>query len=100
MTNIDIVFSFARAYLTYKIALVIDLSQYNSSMATFILIDILFNNVFVICDAWYSEKSDIYNQASLQSLPIELYGKLTKRQEQQYRRDCDYTMSVIKLEQN
>jgi hypothetical protein len=64
-------------------------------MATFILIGISCDNVFVIFDAWYSEKLDIYNQARLHNQPVEFYGKLTKQQEQQYRRDRDYTKSVI-----
>jgi hypothetical protein len=96
MTNICVVLSFACAYFAYKIALGIDLFPYINLMATFILIGISCDNVFVIFDAWYSEKLDIYNQARFNNHPIEFYGKLTKQQEQQYRRDCDYTMSVIR----
>ncbi|CAF0882361.1 unnamed protein product [Adineta steineri] len=95
MTNICVMFSFACAYFTYKIALGIDLFPYINLMATFILIGISCDNVFVIFDAWYSEKLDIYNEARLQNRTVEFYGKLTRQQEQQYRRDCDYTMSVI-----
>jgi hypothetical protein len=95
MTNVCVVFSFACAYFTYKIALGIDLFPYINLMATFILIGISCDNVFVIFDAWYSEKLDIYNQARLHNQPVEFYGKLTKQQEQQYRRDRDYTKSVI-----
>jgi hypothetical protein len=62
-------------------------------MGTFILISISSDNVFVIFDAWYSEKLHIYNQANC---PIEFYGKLTKQQEQKYHRDCDHTMFVIR----
>lgn len=96
MTNVCVVFSFACAYFTYKIALGIDLFPYINLMATFILIGISCDNVFVIFDAWYSEKLDIYNQARLENRTIEFYGKLTKQQEQQYHRDRDYTVSVIK----
>jgi hypothetical protein len=96
MTNICVVLSFACAYFAYKIAFGIDLFPYINLMATFILIGISCDNVFVIFDAWYSEKLDIYNQARLNNRSIEFYGKLTKEQEQQYRRDCDYTMSVIR----
>ncbi|CAF4102545.1 unnamed protein product [Rotaria socialis] len=96
MTNVCVVFSFACAYFTYKIALGIDLFPYINLMATFILIGISCDNVFVIFDAWYSEKLDIYNQARLQNHSIEFYGKLTPQQEQQYHRDRDYTLSVIK----
>lgn len=96
MTNVCVVFSFACAYFTYKIALGIDLFPYINLMATFILIGISCDNVFVIFDAWYSEKLDIYNQARLENRTIEFYGKLTKQQEQQYHRDRDYTLSVIK----
>ena len=63
-------------------------------MATFILIGISCDNVFVIFDAWYSEKLDLYNRARLQNQTVEFYGKLTKQQERQYGRDRDYTMSV------
>jgi len=96
MTNICVVLSFACAYFGYKIAFGIDLFPYINLMATFILIGISCDNVFVIFDAWYSEKLDIYNQARYHNRPIEFYGKLTKQQDQQYRRDCDYTMSVIR----
>jgi sorbitol-specific phosphotransferase system component IIBC len=96
MTNVCVIFSFACAYFTYKIALGIDLFPYLNLIATFILIGISCDNVFVIFDAWYSEKLDVYNQARLQNRQIEFYGKLTKQQEQQYRRDCDYTNSVIR----
>jgi hypothetical protein len=96
MTNICVVLSFACAYFGYKIAFGIDLFPYINLMATFILIGISCDNVFVIFDAWYSEKLDIYNQARLENRQIEFYGKLTREQEQQYRRDCDYTMSVIR----
>lgn len=95
MTNVCVVFSFACAYFTYKIALGIDLFPYINLMATFILIGISCDNVFVIFDAWYSEKLDIYNQARLHNQPVEFYGRLTKQQEQQYNRDRDYTMAVI-----
>jgi len=91
-----VIFSFACAYFTYKIALGIDLFPYINLMASFILIGISCDNVFVIFDAWYSEKLDIYNEARLQNRSIEFYGKLTKQEEQQYRRDRDYTMSVIR----
>jgi hypothetical protein len=94
MTNVCVVFSFACGYFTYKIALGIDLFPYINLMATFILIGISCDNVFVIFDAWYSEKLDIYNQARLHNQKVEFYGKLTRQQEQQYRRDCDYTISV------
>ncbi|CAF3652461.1 unnamed protein product, partial [Rotaria sordida] len=96
MTNVCVVFSFACAYFTYKIALGIDLFPYINLMATFILIGISCDNVFVIFDAWYSEKLDIYNQARLQNRSIEFYGELTKQQKQQYDRDRDYTSSVIR----
>jgi hypothetical protein len=96
MTNVCVIFSFACAYFTYKVALGIDLFPYINLMATFILIGISCDNVFVIFDAWYSEKLDIYNRARLENRSIEFYGKLTKEQEQQYRRDCDYTMSVVR----
>ena len=96
MTNICVVFSFACAYFAYKIALGIDLFPYINLMSTFILIGISCDNVFVIFDAWYSEKLDIYNEARLQNRQIEFYGKLTQQQEQQYHRDWDYTMSVIR----
>jgi hypothetical protein len=96
MTNICVVLSFACAYFAYKIALGIDLFPYINLMATFILIGISCDNVFVIFDAWYSEKLDIYNQARLQNRPIEFYGILTRQQQEQYRRDCDYTRSVIR----
>jgi hypothetical protein len=69
-------------------------------MSTFILIGISCDNVFVIFDAWYSEKLDIYNEARLQNRPIEFYGKLTKKQEKQYRRDWDYTASIIRKRLN
>jgi hypothetical protein len=97
MTNVCVVFSFACAYFTYKIALGIDLFPYINLMATFILIGISCDNVFVIFDAWYSEKLDIYNEARLQNRPIEFYGgKLTEKQEKQFRRDRDYTASIIR----
>ncbi|CAF3558272.1 unnamed protein product [Rotaria sp. Silwood1] len=96
MTNVCVVFSFACAYFTYKIALGIDLFPYINLMATFILIGISCDNVFVIFDAWYSEKLDIYNQARLQNRSIEFYGKLTKQQEQQYHRDRDNTSNGIR----
>jgi hypothetical protein len=96
MTNICVVLSFACAYFTYKIILGIDLFPYINLMATFILIGISCDNVFVIFDAWYSEKLDIYNEARLQNRPIEFYGKLTEKQEKQYRRDRDYTASIIR----
>lgn len=96
MTNICVVFSFACAYFAYKIALGIDLFPYINLMASFILIGISCDNVFVIFDAWYSEKLDIYNRARLENRSIEFYGKLTKEQEQQYRRDRDYTLSIVK----
>lgn len=96
MTNVCVVFSFACAYFAYKIALGIDLFPYINLMATFILIGISCDNVFVIFDAWYSEKLDIYNQARLENRTIEFYGKLSKQQEEQYRRDRDYTMSKLR----
>jgi hypothetical protein len=96
MTNMCVIFSFACAYFTYKIALGIDLFPYINLMASFILIGISCDNVFVIFDAWYSEKLDLYNEARLQNRSIEFYGKLTKQEEEQYRRDRDYTMSVIR----
>jgi hypothetical protein len=96
MTNICVVLSFGCAYFAYKIVLGIDLFPYINLMATFILIGISCDNVFVIFDAWYSEKLDIYNQARLHNRDIEFYGKLTRQQEQQYRRDRDYTMSVVR----
>jgi ABC-type nickel/cobalt efflux system permease component RcnA len=96
MTNVCVVFSFACAYFAYKIVLGIDLFPYINLMASFILIGISCDNVFVIFDAWYSEKLDIYNQARLHNRPVEFYGKLTKQQEQQYRRDCDYTLSMMR----
>lgn len=94
MTNICVVLSFACAYFAYKVAFGIDLFPYINLMATFILIGISCDNVFVIFDAWYSEKLDIYNQARLDNRPIEFYGKLTREQEQQYRRDWDYTIAM------
>ncbi len=96
MTNICVVLSFACAYFAYKIALGIDLFPYINLMATFILIGISCDNVFVIFDAWYSEKLDIYNKARLQDRQIEFYGKLTEAQEKQYRRDRDYTASIVR----
>jgi hypothetical protein len=65
-------------------------------MATFILIGISCDNVFVIFDAWYSEKLDIYNEARLQNRQVEFYGKLTTKQEKQYRRDRDFTASIMR----
>lgn len=94
MTNICVVLSFACAYFAYKIAFGIDLFPYINLMATFILIGISCDNVFVIFDAWYSEKLDIYNQARLDNRPIEFYGKLTRQQEQQYRRDWNYITAM------
>ena len=96
ITNVCVILSFACAYFSYKIAFGMNLFPCINLMATFILIGISCDNVFVIFDAWYSEKLDIYNQARLQKHPIEFYSKLTKEQEQQYRRDCDYTMSVVR----
>jgi len=96
MTNICVVLSFACAYFAYKIIFGIDLFPYINLMSTFILIGISCDNVFVIFDAWYAEKLDIYNEARLQNHPIEFYGKLTAKQEKQYRRDRDYTTSVIR----
>jgi hypothetical protein len=96
MTNICVILSFACAYFAYKIIFNIDLFPYINLMSTFILIGISCDNVFVIFDAWYAEKLDIYNEARLQNRPIEFYGKLTEKQEKQYRRDRDYTTSVIK----
>lgn len=69
-------------------------------MATFILIGISCDNVFVIFDAWYAEKLDIYNEARLQNRQVEFYGKLTTKQEKQYRRDRDYTASIIRQRLN
>lgn len=96
MTNVCVVLSFACAYFAYKIAFGIDLFPYINLMATFILIGISCDNVFVIFDAWYSEKLDIYNQARFHNRPVEFYGKLTRQQEQQYRRDCDYTSAMLR----
>jgi hypothetical protein len=96
MTNICVVFSFACAYFAYTIILGIELFPYINLMSSFILIGISCDNVFVIFDAWYSEKLDIYNEARLQNRQIEFYGKLTEKQEKQYRRDRDYTTSIIK----
>lgn len=96
MTNICVVLSFACAYFAYKIVFGIDLFPYINLMATFILIGISCDNVFVIFDAWYAEKLDIYNEARLQNRQLEFYGKLTEKQEKQYRRDRDYTASIIR----
>jgi hypothetical protein len=96
MTNLCVVLSFACAYFAYKIIFGIDLFPYINLMSTFILIGISCDNVFVIFDAWYSEKLDIYNEARLQNRQIEFYGKLTEKQEKQYRRDRDYTTSIIR----
>lgn len=96
MTNICVVLSFACAYFAYKIVFNIDLFPYINLMSTFILIGISCDNVFVIFDAWYSEKLDIYNEARLQNRTVEFYGKLTKKQEEQYKRDREYTASVIR----
>jgi hypothetical protein len=96
MTNICVVLSFACAYFAYKIIFDIDLFPYINLMATFILIGISCDNVFVIFDAWYAEKLDIYNEARLKNRQIEFYGKLTEKQEKQYRRDRDFTTSVIR----
>ena len=96
MTNICVVLSFACAYFAYKIVFSIDLFPYINLMATFILIGISCDNVFVIFDAWYAEKLDIYNEARLQNRQVEFYGKLTTKQEKQYRRDRDYTASIIR----
>ncbi|CAF1439929.1 unnamed protein product, partial [Didymodactylos carnosus] len=87
MANICVLFSFACAYFSYKIVLGIDIFPYINLMATFILIGISCDNVFVIFDAWYSEKLDVYNEARLNNRTIDFYGKLTKKQELQYRRD-------------
>ncbi|CAF2450277.1 unnamed protein product [Rotaria sp. Silwood2] len=96
MTNICVVLSFACAYFSYKIVFGIDLFPYINLMATFILIGISCDNVFVIFDAWYSEKLDIYNEARLRGRSIEFYGKLTDKQQKQYLRDREYTASVLK----
>jgi hypothetical protein len=96
MTNICVLLSFACAYFAYKVVLGIDLFPYINLMASFILIGISCDNVFVIFDAWYAEKLDIYNEARLQNRSIEFYGKLTDKQEQQYRRDRDYTASIVR----
>lgn len=96
MTNICVILSFACAYFAYKIIFNIDLFPYINLMATFILIGISCDNVFVIFDAWYAEKLDIYNEARLKNRQIEFYGKLTEQQEKQYRRDRDYTAAVIR----
>ncbi|CAF2034049.1 unnamed protein product [Rotaria magnacalcarata] len=95
MTNICVGLSFACAYFSYKIIFGIDLFPYINLMATFILIGISCDNVFVIFDAWYSEKLDIYNEARLNKRKIEFYGKLTTKQEKQYKRDWDYTASIV-----
>ncbi len=95
MTNICVILSFACAYFAYKIVFNIDLFPYINLMASFILIGISCDNVFVIFDAWYSEKLDIYNEARLQNRQVEFYGKLTEEQEKQYRRDRDYTSSIL-----
>ena len=96
MTNICVLLSFACAYFTYKIVLDIHLFPYINLMASFILIGISCDNVFVIFDAWYAEKLDIYNEARLQNRPVEFYGKLTEKQEQQYRRDREFTTSIVR----
>jgi hypothetical protein len=96
MTNLCVILSFACAYFAYTIVFNIDLFPYINLMATFILIGISCDNVFVIFDAWYSEKLDIYNEARLQNRQVEFYGKLTEKQEKQYRRDRDYTASIIR----
>ena len=96
MTNTCVVLSFACAYFGYKMILGIDLFPYINLMSTFILIGISCDNVFVIFDAWYAEKLDIYNEARLQNHEIEFYGKLSEKQEKQYYRDREYTASVIK----
>ncbi|CAF0835282.1 unnamed protein product [Rotaria sordida] len=96
MTNICVVLSFACAYFSYKIIFGIDLFPYINLMATFILIGISCDNVFVIFDAWYSEKLDIYNEARLRSRSVEFYGKLTEKQEKQYRRDREYTAAILR----
>ncbi|CAF3371762.1 unnamed protein product [Rotaria sp. Silwood1] len=95
MTNICVVLSFACAYFSYKIILNIDLFPYINLMATFILIGISCDNVFVIFDAWYSEKLDIYNEARLRGRSIEFYGKLTDKQQKQYLRDREYTARIL-----
>lgn len=95
MTNICVVLSFACAYFSYKIILGIDLFPYINLMASFILIGISCDNVFVIFDAWYSEKLEIYNEARLHKRKIEFYGKLTAKQEKQYKHDCDYTTAIV-----
>ncbi|CAF1168574.1 unnamed protein product [Adineta ricciae] len=96
MTNVCVVLSCACAYFAYKIIFGIDLFPYINLMSSFILIGISCDNVFVIFDAWYSEKLDIYNEARLKSRQIEFYGKLTEKQEKQYRRDREYTSSIIR----
>ena len=96
MTNICVLFSFACAYFSYKIVFGIDLFPYINLMATFILIGISCDNVFVIFDAWFSEKLDIYNEARLQNRKIEFYGELTEKQKQQYHRDRDYTADAVR----
>ena len=96
MTNVCVVFSFACAYFAYKIVLGIDLFPYINLMATFILIGISCDNVFVIFDAWYSEKLDIYNRARLLDRPLEFYSPLTPEQQRQYERDRHYTLSKVR----
>ena len=96
MTNICVLLSFACAYFTYKIILDIHLFPYINLMASFILIGISCDNVFVIFDAWYAEKLDIYNEARLQNRPVEFYGKLTEKQKQQYQRDQEFTASIVR----
>ena len=96
MTNICVVLAFACAYFAYKVILGIDLFPYINLMATFILIGISCDNVFVIFDAWYAEKLDLYNEARSQNRTIDFYGKLTAEQERQYHRDRDYTTSSLR----
>ncbi|CAF0737563.1 unnamed protein product [Adineta steineri] len=96
MTNVCVILSFACAYFAYKIVFGIELFPYINLMSSFILIGISCDNVFVIFDAWYSEKLDIYNEARLKNRQVEFYGKLTDKQEKQYRRDREFTASVIR----
>lgn len=99
MTNICVVLAFACAYFTYKVILGIDLFPYINLMSTFILIGISCDNVFVIFDAWYAEKLDIYNEARLQNRPIEFYAKkLTVEQQRHY--DEDRNKTALSLRQH
>lgn len=100
MTNICVLLAFACAYFSYKVILDIDLFPYINLMSTFILIGISCDNVFVIFDAWYAEKLDLYDEARLQNRPIEFYAKLTAEQERQYQKDRDRAASSVRRHLN